>query len=238
MALNLRFPFRLPANNGTSSPAIWIYPAPGQAKTTLEVEVGLEFHGKGFMTESTPPFNEKWRITVDANAPFYKYSSTYGNDDSVFPYLDYDGFRDGNFQKETGWRIEKEKLIDWQRVHLKELGFLDHEIDDVNYTYARMLLERGYKEKFFFIYPQETSIVDASVGLSVSPMPESVYRLWLYFVPTNSEKDPPQPRLKKVVRSGLSVIELSYLTDREIPHASSHLPHGARGRDESMRVAT
>lgn len=198
--------------DGHTSPAIWLYP-----KKEIDVEVALQFNGAGFMTSSTPSYNEKWRIHVDPKMPFNRCSSTYVNDPWV-PYLDYDGFRDGEFQRVVGWCIHQKDLIDWQRSHLKEIGFTEAEIDDVNYSYGRMLLERKYKEEFFAIYPQEAAIVDTSVALTVVPRPDSIYRLWLYFVPMAVKAvDLKVPHVKKVEREGFSVVELAYLTDREIP---------------------
>ena len=81
-----------------------------------------------------------------------------------------------------------------------------------------MLLERQYQEEFFAIYPQEATIVDTSVSLTVVPQPDSIYRLWLYFVPMAAKAvDLKVPHMKKITREGFSVIELAYLTDREIP---------------------
>jgi hypothetical protein len=194
------------------SPAIWLYP-----KEEIDVEVRLQFHGTGFMTSSIPSYNDTWRIHVDPKPPFNRYSSTYVDDPWV-PYLDYDGFRDGEFQRAAGWCIHQKDLLNWQRSHLKEIGFTDAEIDDVNYSYGRMLLERQYKEEFFAIYPQDAAIVDTSVSLTVFPRPDSIYRLWLYFVPMTARAvDLRVPHVKKVERHGFSVIELAYLTDREIP---------------------
>lgn len=201
--------------NSQGSPAIWIYPP-----RASNFNVKLEFKNNGFMTSSSPEYNDGWRIRVDPEAPFYKYSLRYG-DPTSSAFLDYDGFRAGPFQKDQGWCINQEGLIDWQRVHLKEIGFTESEIDDVNYTYGRRLLERRYKKPLFAIYPQDTTIVDACVSLRVTPQPESIYRLWLYFVPVDAA--PPglkTPRVPKVVRArGTSAVELAYLTDREIPGA-------------------
>ena len=198
--------------SGGHSPAIWLYP-----KEEMDAEITLKFHGAGFMTSSVPSYCDKWRIHVNPSPPFQRYSSTYV-DDAWQPYLDYDGFRAGEFQREAGWCIAQRHLIDWQHSHLKEIGFTEKEIDDVNYSYGRMLLSRQYKEEFFAIYPQEIAAVDASVSLTVVPKPDSIYRLWLYFVPVAKKiADLRAPHLKPIAREGFSVIELAYLTDREIP---------------------
>ena len=200
-----------PNYEGEGTPAIWLYP-----EQQLDVEISLEFKGGGFMTSSLPAYNDKWRIHVDPTLPFTRYSSTY-IDDPWRAYLDYDGFRDGEFQREHGWCIPQKELIQWQRSTLREYGFTDGEIDDANTTYARMLLERRHPEPYFAIYPQDKEQVDKSVALTVVPAPQSTQRLWLYFVPSETMLDLKAPRVVRTPRNGFTVVELAYLTDREIP---------------------
>jgi hypothetical protein len=196
-----------------NAPAIWLYP---QAETDLEVT--LNFHEGGFMVRSIPDYNQGWRIHVNPEMPFNKYSETYGSGPS-YAYLDYDGFRAGPFQRERGWCIPQSELLLWQREKLAELGFTQAEIDDVNYSYGRILLERQYPEPFFAVYPQDKAIVDASVSLQVFPEPDTVYRLWLYFVPISEPIALREPRLSSVSRSGFTAVELGFLSDLEIPQA-------------------
>jgi|ERR1035438_592500 hypothetical protein len=214
----------------THSPAIWIY-RPDDRREEVDVEVELDFRGNGFMTSSIPNYNGRWRIHIDPKLPYNKYSSTYV-DDAWVPYLDYDGFRDGTFQTTHGWFVENDsaKLVEWHRATLNEYGFNETEIDDINVSYVRMLLDRQYKDTYFAIYPQNKTIVDASVSLKVTPKPDSVSRLWLYFVPVKARSallSP--PGIEKVKRKGYAVIELAYLTDREIPKViSDKSPEGER----------
>lgn len=201
----------------TGSPAIWIYPR-DRAKE-VDVEVDLTFHGVGFMTSSRPNYNEVWRIHIDPKVHFNRFSSTFVDDEWV-PYLDYDGFRDGNFQTERGWAVEndKDKLVLWHRTMLAEYGLTETEIDDITYSYVRMLLDRRYKQRYFLVYPQDQAIIDASVSLRVTPKPDSVSRLWLYFVPVDSvPKALDPPPVRRLTRGDYAVIECAYLTDREIP---------------------
>jgi hypothetical protein len=198
--------------NDEGAPAIYIYP-----ESEGDYEVKLTFQGRGFMTTAAPDYNDTWRIHVNPNAPYYRYSLIHG-DKTKCAFLDYDGFREGDFQTEQGWYVAQRDLFDWQRRQLSELGFLANEIDDANYTYGRRLLERKYSASHFAVYPQTTERVDTSVALQVKPAPKSVYRLWLYFVPVDAPLPNLQaPRLPRIVRDGLTVVELAYLTDREIP---------------------
>jgi hypothetical protein len=216
--------------NDEGAPAIWIYTDKPQ-----DFLVKLAFAGEGFLTQSTPDYNDGWRIHVDPARPFYKYSLLYG-DKTAAAFLDYDGFRGGDFQKQHGWCIKQEDLLGWQRTHLKEIGFTDSEIDDVNFTYGRRLLERRYKAPFFAVYPQTTEIVNTSVALDVTPRPTTVYRLWLYFVPVDAVPPGLQtPRVPKVVRTGVTVVELAYLTDREIPTRKNRLVASRAGSEVHER---
>lgn len=193
------------------SPAIWLYP---EAET--DVEVTLQFHGGGFMYMSTPPYNDRWRIHVDPSMPFNKYSPTY-EDSSAYAFLDYDGFRAGSFQRNQGWCIAQRDLLSWQREVLPGFGFTEAEIDDANYGYGRLILDRQYPQRFLAVYPQQQEIVDTSVSLQVQPEPDTMYRLWLYFVPVDEPISLLEPSIPSIQRTGFTVVELAFLTDLEIP---------------------
>ena len=200
---------------GRNAPAIWLYPP---KPTRVSVELG--FLGRGLMTLSVPAYNNGWIVEADASKPLPIVRGVY--DGGAHTYLDYDGFRDGDFQTRSGWVVEQKDLLQWQRSKLRELAFHENEIDDVNYAYGRLLLMRNYPERFFLVYPQVQAIVDASVSLKITPAPESVYRLWLYFIPTN---DPPviaEPKLSPVSRVGFTAVELGFLTASEQPGAMTN----------------
>jgi hypothetical protein len=161
-------------------------------------------------------------IRVDPSRPFFKYTEQFG-ELGEYTFLDYDGFREGDFQTSAGWYVPKANFLAWQRQTLGELGFLENEIDDVNSSYGRGLLEAGYPQSHFAVYPQQGSTLDASVSLTVTPKPDYVYRLWLYIVPTNHSPSLTPPNLPPIVRRGFTVIELGDLTDQDIP--SELRPH-------------
>ena len=129
------------------------------------------------MTVSTPPYQDRWRIHVDPSIPFSKYKERYGFQ-SHFEFLDYDGLREGPYQKTQGWCIPQADFIPWQEKTLKMLGFTDNEVGSAIYYYGRMLMDNKYPGKYLVIWPQDKTIVDQSVELTVYPTPESVYRLW------------------------------------------------------------
>jgi hypothetical protein len=75
------------------------------------------------------------------------------------------------------------------------------------------------------------------VALEVTPAPETVQRLWLYFVPSSTKVDLPTPRVSRVERVGFTVVELAYLTDREIPRATGLPESDSRARSLPCAVA-
>jgi hypothetical protein len=210
-------------------PAIWLYP-----ETECDVEVTLTFRGNGFMTVSTPPYQDKWRIHVDPSVPFAKYRERYGFQ-SRHEFLDYDGMREGPYQTTRGWCIDQADFINWQVKALSDLGFNDAETGSVAYYYGRTFLDHRHPEKYLIICPQETSIVDQSVALTVIPNPTSVYRIWFYLQLSDQKRELEPPLLSKVKRDGFVVTEVGFLTQREVPvlrasqsgHALLHglLPH-------------
>jgi hypothetical protein len=208
---------------GSNAPAIWLYP-----EHECDVVVRLAFHSEGFMTTSRPNYNSCWHIHVDPSAPFDWRTKTYFGDGPRYPFLDYDGFREGDFQRESGWLVPKDRLMAWQREHLSKLGYTEAEIDDVNYSYGRLLLEQRYEEKYFVVYPQAQMTVDRSVTLHISPSPDTLHRMWLYFVPTDAPPPLKEPVLVPIKRTGFTVVELGVLTDFEL--ADSNLPCLLHGR--------
>ncbi len=217
------------------APAIYLYP-----KAETNVEVRLTFCGSGFMTYSAPPYNDSWRVMVDPEERFAEIAERYNSGDR-FGFLDYDGYRHGTFQTREGWVVARQDLLSWQRRTLSDIGFTDEEIDDANYFYGRLLLGREYSEPYFLVFPQPSEIVNSSVALTVTPSPDYIYRLWMYFVPAAEYTDLPQPVVSPCVRHGFSVIELGYLTDREVPESrdlSSNMLVGHRLSRRRRHVAS
>jgi hypothetical protein len=206
-------------------PAIWLYP-----ESECDVDVVLRFQGSGFMTVSTPPYQDRWRIHVNPSIPFAKYKERYGFQ-SHFEFLDYDGLREGPYQQTRGWCIPQRDFISWQETTLRQLGFTDNEVGSATYYYGRMLMDNRYPGKYVLIWPQDKSIVDKSVELTVYPKPRTVYRVWFYLDFADAELTSNPPELSPVIRQGFTVTELGFLTKRDVPSlnlsASGHsLIHG------------
>jgi hypothetical protein len=199
---------------GSNAPAIWLYPP----KPT-EVSVKVHFHGEGFMTMSSPAYNQGWIVQADASDVLPKATGVY-SDEGTRTFLDYDGFRDGQFQTDAGWVVEKKDLLKWQQSKLAELGYRENEIADVNYTYGRLLLMRDYPQRYFLVYPQTASVLNDSVSLHISPQPDTLHRLWLYFVPSDDPPKMAEPKLEPLTRRGFTAVELGFLTDSEMPAAA------------------
>jgi hypothetical protein len=196
-------------------PAIYLYP-----ESQMDVTVRLRFGGSGFMTASFPQYNDGWRIRVDPAIPYRRYRELFGAQHH-YPFLDYDGLREGPYQKDAGWCIETSAFMEWQRESLRALNFPAEAIEDAVYHYGRLLADKRIVERHLLVYPQPKPIVDQAVALEISPKPEYVYRLWFYIVPSERAITLRTPQLERVQSQGFSAIELGYLTDGEIPEAQA-----------------
>ncbi len=199
-------------------PAIWLYP-----EDNCDIDLVLKFHGGGFMTASTPPYQAGWRIHVDPTIPFCRYRERYGAQ-SHHMYLDYDGVREGPFQTDAGWCVKNSDFIPWQRSLLTETGYKESEVDDALYVYGRLLMDLRWPQKYLAVYPQFAGIVDQSVSLEVVPTPATVYRLWFYIIPISEEISLSMPSIPCIHRKGFTLVELGYLTN----HDMDPLPDPAR----------
>ena len=210
-------------------PAIWLYP-----ESKCDVEIALHFQGSGFMTLSNPPYQDRWRIHVDPSIPFARYRERFGSH-THHEFLDYDGLREAPYQMRQGWCLLQTEFIEWQRTSLRDLGCTDSELESLVYCYGRMFLDLKREGTHVCIYPQEKAIVDQSVILEVTPAPSTVNRIWFFIQLTDGPRPIEPPKLDPIVRNGFTVVEIGYLTARDVPglikrskdhgHAFGFLPH-------------
>ena len=192
-------------------PAIWLYP-----ETSCDVEVELSFQGRGFMTDSIPSYNGKWMIAVDTSARYLRYKKQYGSP-SEYTFLDYDGFREGPFQRNQGHCISVHDFRNWLSQDLSERGFLENEISDTDYYFGRLLRDKWRTTPNICVYPQEEDIINQSVSMRVVPRPHCVSRLWYWLRPVKEQISIPEPPKTRMKRRGVSVVELGFLSDANIP---------------------
>lgn len=195
----------------TGVPAIFV-----RTQSNITFKFSLEFSGEGVMTFSLPPYNDGWHIDVDPEVTYNRHVEKYGKKNG-YPFLDYDGLRDGDFQTQTGWCIRVEEFVLHQKKTLEKLGFKEAEIEDAVYWYGRSVVDKNLSEPFLNIFPQVKEIVDSSVSLKVEPNVENIYRIWFYIVPTSEQATLQETELESIKDTEDAIVEVGYLTDAEIP---------------------
>lgn len=214
------------------TPAIYLYPA-----ERLAVQVKLIMRGQSVMTNSLPAYQDGWRVFVDPSRPYNRITSQYAPvfDNKPYGYLDYHAIRDGDWQEKEGWVVSSKDLREFLRRELTAIGCNETEVEDYIMVVPRTMEEKYMRDMKYVIYPQFGEIVDDSVALEVTPTPDAVYRLWLYFkeAPTKGAKPRP-PKLPKIRRDGFHVVELGIVEDH--PNETTIMgPVKPKGHVERLR---
>ena len=95
--------------------------------------------------------------------------------DGSYPYLFYEAGVPWMFQTDEGWAVESALVFDWFETMLPALGLSEAETGDFLDFWTVHLPAAGC----YGLYPQPEPIVDQAVGLTITPSPDSLLRLWL-----------------------------------------------------------
>jgi hypothetical protein len=148
-------------------PNIYIYPT-----QKIKLDVYLNFPNGGSIVQSSPQYNNGWKITVD----------TSGLIDDEYHYLFYECRVPNYFQKEKGWIIKQKNLENFFRKNLSLTGFLNKEMEDfIEYWIPRLDYSTEY-----IIYPQFRNDIIPLIELNISEIPDCILR-YFYLIEENSK---------------------------------------------------
>ena len=136
------------------APNIYLYP-----ETETQVAVTLSFPSGGHVSESEPPYNMGWNVSVKPD----------GIIDDTYEYLFYEAVLPGNFQTGTGWLLNTDELELEFRTLLSNLGFVGREIDDFVAHWVPLLDDAPY----YGLFPQD---MNSLIDLTIKPQPTSILR--------------------------------------------------------------
>ena len=140
-------------------PNIYSYP-----QESIELEVKIDFPKGGKVIASIPDYRSGWKVKVNKA----------GKINSIYDYLFYESEQPDNWQHETGWEIEKDKLKNFFDHNMKEYGFNKNEIED----FTEYWIPRLIGHKVYQIYPQEEKVINELISLDLSVEPDNVLRLF------------------------------------------------------------
>lgn len=212
------FDIKLPG--GCGKPVIYLYPAsptrvsvqfqvPVQMVTDIPTYAGswqVMAYPDGSLVNLAPGFTDCRQIDSQKKGSEYAKQACQSN---TYPYLYWAGSINSEEYPvaDGGWIVERDRLGDFLENKLTEIGLNGNERSDfVSYWLPEMLLKGSPYYRISFL---QTSDLNSLFPMSVSPKPETTFRIFLDYLPL-SQKPPVSPRpqeLNKLVRNGFTLVE-------------------------------
>lgn len=169
-------------------PNIYLYP-----DKNIDICITLEFPLGGQILTSIPEYNTGWCIFVD----------TLGKINNHYEYLFYESIQPDIWQYKEGWCVKKDDVKEFFETNMKNYNFSNKEIKDFTDYWIPRLVDY----EFYTVYPQHNSLIEQVVQLSFSIKPDNLYRLFYVIIGTNVYEEIPEPKTKKIIRDGFTVVE-------------------------------
>jgi hypothetical protein len=170
-------------------PNIYLYPS-----KTLQVNV--VFSNPHCVTTSIPdyPADKGWLVQAAPN----------GKINDIFDYLFYEAsINKAFFQKNIAWVVHADtRKTDFEKI-LNLYGFNNKEkADFIEFWTKKLDVSKDYQ-----VYPQETFIINQAMPVTINPQPQSISRIWFYFIEKSQEQVPEPGSTEKINRNGFTVVE-------------------------------
>lgn len=173
-------------------PVIYLYP---EKTTDVSVEVGIER-----LTKTIPEYKNGWRVSAQPNGTLYNY-----NDKKSYPYLFWEGQNKGLITPTKGSSVKRADLEKFLKDSLDSLGLSHTEKKDfMDFWLAKMLAN---KEDYFFVSFVGTRDFNKVAPLKISPAPDTLIRIFMYYIPLDKPMRTEKQDLKSIDRNGFTVVE-------------------------------
>ncbi|MGC8483442.1 MAG: hypothetical protein ACP5OE_07340 [Thermodesulfobium sp.] len=167
-------------------PAIYLYP-------TADSTVTVSIDPNGKITKTIPDYNGKWTVNVTKN----------GKIDKQYDYLFYEADLNESFTPTEGWIVGYNDLSLFFDKFLPVLGLNKKETAQFKEYWLKNLKRANY----YLISPLSKEFIENNLKLEVTPTPDTVIRVILYFSPLDNPIKIPTPVLVKPTRNGFTVVE-------------------------------
>ena len=179
-----------------SKPAVYIYP-----EKEMDVEVKLKI--KGRLVKVIPEYNNGWRMHVKPNGQMKVIG---GNSQISYDYIYYDNTATKIIEPDEGWIINKKDILSWHDEFLDRVGLNESEKKEyIDYWIPR--LNKDIKGEYIVVKNLSRSYIDEYVKLIISPKPDNIFRLLVLYKEADKNMKLEEPKIKKFIRSGYSVVE-------------------------------
>jgi hypothetical protein len=184
-------------------PAVYLYP-------TIQTKVHVAVSPKGILSYTKPTYPlGGWDVIANPGGGIQSGFTTY-------PYLYYEAkIQDDAIQKpDTGYVVTYDHLDSLYARVLPQLGLNPQETKDF-IAYWHGILP---KSSYYFVGVMSEPSIDAIEPLTISPKPDTIVRIRLYFQPLSSHREVKAPEIKPIVRNGFTVVEWGGLVKRDAGH--------------------
>jgi hypothetical protein len=182
---------REPESIQLEKPMIYLYP-----EDTLAVHVEVETPGE--LINCYPSYEEGWKITAcpDGNIIDKKGRNYYG--------LYWESNLSNIFSISTGTVVKQADNIAFLEEQLEKLGLNDHEANEFIVYWLPVLNKSPYNLIHF-----STAVYDEKIPLHVSPQPDQLIRIMMFYKPLSQHIDVPKQIIERTKRqeNGFVVVE-------------------------------
>ncbi len=173
-------------------PVIYLYP---QKTMDVSVEVGIDR-----LTKTIPEYKTGWKVSAQPNGTLYNY-----DDKQAYPYLFWEGQNKGMLTPTKGSSVKRADLEKFLTDSLDSLGLNRTEKKDfMEFWLSKMLANN---EEYFFVSFVGTRDFNKVAPLKISPAPDTLIRVFMYYMPLDKPMRTEKQDLKAIDRNGFTVVE-------------------------------
>lgn len=172
-------------------PVIYLYP-----EETQEISVKVEPEGGFSFTE--PLYNDGWKVTATPEGAITNLA-----DGKTYPYLFWEGTGGTYEAPKTGFVVAKVDVEKTLREKLSYMGLNEKEIAD----FVEFWLPRMQAHPYYVIGFHGTHVMDYLAPLTISPKPDSVFRILMDYRGVPEPIEIEEPMLPQFKRKGFAVVE-------------------------------
>ena len=174
-----------------AKPVIYLYP-----EEETDVSVQVDFNRNGELTCTYPEYKDGWKVTAMPDGTLYDENG----DEYYCLYWEADG--NALFDNSKGFCVKGEDTAEFLREKLMYIGLTAREANEFIIYWLPIMQENPYN-----IITFHTDDYVNAVPLTVSPIPDSVIRVFMTFRASNSEIVIPIQTLPQYKRNGFTVVE-------------------------------
>lgn len=186
----IRTDFRPPAECG--KPVIYLYP---ETTTEVSVKVGIDE-----FTVTEPAYNDGWKVLADSAGNILNLA-----DGKTYPYLFWEGKSSKTLQLSGGFVVAKADLDQFLTDSLDQLGLNEKESADFREFWVGRMQE--VREPYLLVSFVGTSAFNKIAPLEISPAPDTMIRVFMYYQPIWQPIEVPAQQLSAPARTGFTVVE-------------------------------